>query len=136
MKKIIVLMLAFAFVQVNTAWAQKPGIVTSNKEGWHKIGEITASFKMENESIVVMGADQFKSIKLKVTDAPINIELLNVYYESGDVEEIPVKSELKAGAETRAMAVKQKDIKKVQFTYKTMPNSTHEKAHVELWGMK
>lgn len=136
MKKIAVFMLAFAFMQINMAWAQKPGVVVSKKEGWHKIGEVTASFKMENESIVVMGADVFKSIKLKVTDAPINIELLNVYYETGDVEEIPVKSELKAGEETRTMDVKMKDIKKVQFTYKTMPNSKHEKAHVELWGMK
>jgi hypothetical protein len=136
MKKIIVLMLALAFVQVNTAMAQKPGVVISNKEGWHKIGEVTASFKMENESILIVGASQFKSIKLKVIDAPINIELLNVYYKSGDVEEIRVKSELKAGEETRSMDVKQKDIKKVQFTYKTMPNSKNEKAHIELWGLK
>lgn len=136
MKKIMMILLALTFAQVTTVMAQKPGVVVSKKEGWHKIGETTASFKMENESIMVMGADKFKSIRLKVTDAPLNIMDLKVYYEGDEVEDIPVKSELKAGAETRVISVKEKSIKKVSFTYKTEPNSKHEKAHVELWGMK
>lgn len=136
MKKVILLFLSLMIVQVSTLMAQKPGVVVSKKEGWHKIGETTASFKMENESIVVMGADKFKSIRLKVTDAPLNIVMLQVYYEGGDVEDIPVKSELKAGSETRVISIKEKPIKKVSFTYKTEANSKHEKAHVELWGMK
>jgi hypothetical protein len=136
MKKVILMMLALMFVQANVLMAQKPGVVVSKKEGWHKIGETTASFKMENESIMVMGADKFKSIRLKVTDAPLNIVMLQVYYEGDEVEEIPVKSELKAGAETRVISIKEKSIKKVSFTYKTEPNSKHDKAHVELWGMK
>jgi hypothetical protein len=136
MKKVMVILLAFLFVQVNTIMAQKPGVVVSKKEGWHKIGETTASFKMENESIVVMGADKFKSIRLKVTDAPLNIMMLQVYYEGGEVEDIPVKSDLKAGAETRVIAIKEKPLKKVSFTYKTTPNGEQDKAHVELWGMK
>ncbi|MGZ3919029.1 MAG: hypothetical protein ACXVNM_03235 [Bacteroidia bacterium] len=136
MKKIIILLLSLLFVSVNSVTAQKPGIVVSNKEGWHKIGETTASFKMENESILVVGADKFKSIKLMVTDSPLNIIMLQVYYEGGEVEDIPVKSELKAGAETRVIAIKEKALKKVSFTYKTVANSEHDKAHIELWGMK
>lgn len=72
MKKVFGFILVFAVLS-NMAFAQDPGIVTSSKPGWHKIGEVKADFKKENESIVVMGADQFKSIKLKVTDAPISI---------------------------------------------------------------
>jgi hypothetical protein len=136
MKKIVVVLLALLFVQVNSIMAQKPGVVVSKKEGWHKIGQVTASFKVENESIVVLGADEFKSIKLKVTDAPLNLLILQVYYETGEVEDIPVKSELKAGGETREIAIKQKDIKKVSFTYKTMPNAGKDKAEVELYGLK
>ncbi|WP_333819411.1 DUF2541 family protein [Ohtaekwangia sp.] len=122
----------------NIAMAQDPGIVTSNKPGWHKIGEIKADFKQENESIVVMGADKFKSIKLKVTDAPINIESVTVYYESGATEQLSVRNELKAGAETRTIDLKNKDqdLKKVVFNYRTLPNRKDEKAHVELYGLK
>jgi len=136
MKKIIIFLAAFLFIQVNITYAQKPGVVLSKKAGWHKIGEITADLKTETESIIVLGADKFKAIKLKVTDAPVNILMLKVYYEAGEIEEIPVKSELKAGEETRVMDLKNKAINKVAFTTKTVPNSSHDKAHIELHGLK
>ena len=138
-KSLLVVFVLLIAAYVNVANAQDPGIVTSNKPGWHKIGETTASFKAENESILVLGADKFKSIKLKVTDAPVNIQSLQVFYESGEVEEINVKNELKAGAETRVIDLKDgstRELKKVVFTYKTLPNSKDEKAHVELYGLK
>ena len=121
---------------LNLAYAQKPGVVVSDKAGWHKIGEIKADFKVEKESIVVMGSDMFKSIKLMVTDAPINIVSLKVFYEDGQVDDITVRSQIKAGGETRAIDVKMKDIQKVEFVYKTVPNVKEDKAEVELYGMK
>jgi hypothetical protein len=137
MKKAAVVLVMLTAI-VTSVFAQKPAVVTSNEPGWRKIGEITASFKMENESIVVLGADEFTSIKLKVKDAPINIEHVQVFYESGDMEEIEVKDELQAGAETRVINLKNRDrdIQKVAFTYKTLPNYNGDKADVELYGLK
>jgi hypothetical protein len=138
MKKVMLVFFAMSAMLINTAFAQEPGIMLSDKPGWHKIGEVKADFKMENESISVMGADKFKSILLKVTDAPINIEGIQVFYESGEMQEFDVKNELKAGAETKKLDLKDgaQEIKKVTFTYKTMPNQQDEKAHVELYGLK
>ena len=136
MKKLIIVLFALLFVQVNTIIAQKPGVVVSKKEGWHKIGEVKASFKMENESIVVMGADKFKAVKLMVKEAPINILTMQVFYEGGTSDEIKVNHDLKMGETTKEFPVKEMSIKKVSFTYKTEPNSKHDKAHVELWGLK
>jgi hypothetical protein len=138
MKKSIVVLAILVAAQITTAFAQKPEVVVSTKEGWHKIGEVTASFSMEKESILVIGADKFKSIKLKVTDASLDLQSLMVYYESDEMEEIPVRNNLKAGSETRVIDLKSKDknIKKVVFTYKTQPNSEDKKAHVELYGLK
>ena len=137
MKKAAIILVVL-IAAVSGAYAQKPAVVTENEAGWTKIGEITASFKMQNESIVVLGADEFDAIKLKVTDAPINIERLQVFYESGDMEEIEVKSPLNIGDETRVINLEKpdRDIQKVAFTYKTMPNYQGEKAHVELHGLK
>jgi hypothetical protein len=131
---LIVLLAAF----INPAFAQEPSIMLSDDPGWHKIGEVKADFKMENQSISVMGEDKFKSILLKVTDAPINIDGLQVFYESGEMEKFDVKNELKAGAETRKLDLKGggQEIEKVVFTYKTLPNQQDEKAHVELYGLK
>ena len=138
MKKVILVFFVMSAVLVNRAFAQEPSIMLSDKPGWHKIGEVKADFKMENQSISVMGKDKFKSILLKVTDAPINIEGIQVFYESGDMEQFDVKNELKAGAETKKLDMKGggQEIKKVTFTYKTLPNQQDEKAHVELYGLK
>jgi hypothetical protein len=138
MKKAFVVLTALFIALSSSVFAQEPSVMLSDKPGWHKIGEVKADFKMENQSISVLGKDKFQSILLKVTDAPINIESLQVFYESGEMEEIDVKNELKAGAETRKIDLKggQAAIKKVMFTYKTLPNQQDEKAHVELYGLK
>ena len=122
----------------NPAFAQNLAVVTTNEPGWMKVGEITASFKTTNESIIVLGADEFESIKLKVTDAPIEIERLQVFYESGDMEEVRVAHQLKEGGETKAIKLEhpERDIKKVAFTYKTSENYKGERATVELHGLK
>ena len=131
------LMLLGTFVGVNT-YAQKPAVVISNEPGWHKIGEITADFNMDSESISVHGADEFTAIKLKVTDASLNIERLQVFYESGDMEEINLRSQINENAESSVINLKHpdRDIQKVTFTYKTVPNATEDKAEVELYGLK
>jgi len=138
MKKAVLVLAVLFAVLLNSAFAQEPSVMLSDKPGWHKIGEVKADFKMENESISVLGADKFKSILLKVTDAPINIERIQVFYESGQMEEFDVKNELKPNSETRKIDLKDgtQEIKNVTFTYKTVPNQQEEKAHVELYGLK
>lgn len=137
MKKAFVVWFVLSVALTSAVFAQKPAVVTNDDEGWQKIGEISASFRVQNESIAVLGADEFDAIKLKVTDAPINIQRLQVFYESGDMQEIDIQSELQAGAETRVIKLDQDDdIRKVAFTYKTLPNYRGEKAHVELHGYK
>lgn len=143
MKKLLIVL--FVPVLLNTAYAQKPAItdkkpavVLSDKAGWHKIGETVANFKSDRDELIVMGADKFKAIKIKVTDAPIHISNLEVYYESGDKENIVLKSDFKAGGESRVVDLKGngRDLKKVVFVYNTVANAKSDKAHVELYGLK
>jgi hypothetical protein len=138
MKRAITIMMVLLVGLINLTFAQKPAVMVSKEPGWHKIGEITANFKMQTESIVVWGADEFSQIKLRVTDAPINIERLQVIYEDGTSEDIDVRSEIQAWGETRTIDLKgaDKEIEKVAFTYKTLPNYRGEKAQVELYGYR
>lgn len=138
MKRTAVVLLVLLVGIASSALAQEPGIVASRKPGWHKIGEVKASFKLESESIGVIGADEFKAIKMKVTDAPINIENVTVYYESGQTQDIPVRGQLQAGAETGTFDLDRPtdELKKISFTYRSEPNFKGEKAHVELYGLK
>jgi hypothetical protein len=134
--KIIIagVLVIFAFA----ASAQNPAIVTGVKKGWYQIGKVSAGFKSERESIVVMGKDEFETIKLRVEYAPINIEKMQVYFEGGEIQEIDVKQPLKAGEETDEFALKSenKEIDKVVFYYRTVGNADGEKAAVELYGYK
>ena len=138
MKKVILVFAVLAVVLLNFSYAQTPSVMLSDKPGWHKIGEVKADFKMENQSIAVLGNDRFKSILLKVTDAPINIENITVVFENGEAQDVNVKNELKAGSETRQIDLKggSQEIKQVKFTYRTLPNQKEDKAHVELYGLK
>lgn len=120
------------------SFAQKPAVVLDDDAGWQKIGETTASFKKQNESIHVMGADEFEAIKLKVTEAPLTIDRLQVFYESGEMEDIEVDSDIQQDGETQTFTLKNsdEDISKVAFTYNTSPNYRGEKATVQLFGLK
>lgn len=137
-KNVVVFFVAIASLAFFSSYGQKPAVVTDNDPGWEKIGETSASFKMQNESIAVLGADEFTAIKLKVKDAPLNIERLQVFYESGDMEEIDVKSKVDANGESDVINLKHpdRDIQKVAFTYKTRANAEGERADVELYGLK
>lgn len=63
---------------------------------------------------------------------------LEVYYESGDKQNISLNSPISAGTETKSIDLNggERDLKKIAFDYKTIPNQTADKATVEVWGRK
>lgn len=139
MKKLmVVILITLIGWNLQTAQAQKPGVVLKNDPGWQKIGETEASFQSQDESIAVIGADEFEAIKIRVEEAPLQIERLQVFYESGDMEEIDVKQKMNPGDESKIFNLEKptRDIQKVAFTYHTVSNSEGDKADIELYGLK
>ncbi len=137
MNKLLIITIA-----ITTFWctskAQNPAVITSDKTGWHKIGETTVDFSKDRDEIAVVGADRFASIKFKVTDAPIDLQDLEVYYESGDKQDVQVRTPINSGGESRVIDLNggERALKKIVFIYKTLPNHAGEKAHVEIYGLK
>lgn len=118
--------------------AQQPAVVISDKTGWHKIGETKVDFTKDRDEVLVMGADKFATMKFKVTDAPIDITDVEIFYESGDNQKVNLGSAIKAPGESRAIDLNggERRIKKIVLMYKTIPNYKDKKAHVEIWGNK
>ena len=118
--------------------AQKPEIIMSDKTGWHKIGKTTVTFKKDRDEIMILGKNRFASIKFKVMDAPIDLISLEVYYSSGDKQDIKINQPIKAAGESRIVDLNggERNLKKIVFVYKTLPNRKDVKAHVEVWGLK
>jgi dipeptidyl aminopeptidase/acylaminoacyl peptidase len=126
------------FLTFTALHAQKPEVITKNKPGWNKIGDAKVDFSTDKDKFVLLGKDQFKALKIKAKDAPVHIENMQVQYEGGVTEDISLASELKTGAESREIDLKNKDkeIKNVTFVYRTVTGSGTKKSEVELWGLK
>ena len=121
-----------------SAFAQKPAVVTNDKTGWHKIAETAVSLRSDRDEVVVMGADHFKSLRLKVIDAPVEFTDITVIFEDGMTQDISVRKVINRGEETRSVDLKgqNKAIKKIILKYKTVPTGEMDHAHVEIWGEK
>src|SRR5688500_13190058 len=104
---------------VFTAWSQKPAVVVSDKSGWHKIGETTVDFEKDQDEVAVLVADRFAMLKFKVTDAPIELLDVDVYFEEGDKQNIRVGYAVKPeGSESRPIDLKggsERSLKKIAF---------------------
>ncbi len=113
-------------------------VMVSDKKGWHKIGERTVDFIKDTDEIIVTGADRFASLKFKAVDASIQLISIEVYYDAGEKQTISMNSLLTAGTDSKVIDLKgvEKDLKKVVFVYKTIPNQTADKATIEVWGLK
>jgi hypothetical protein len=137
MKRIVLFLMA-TFLTATVLRAQKPEVITKDKAGWQKIGDAKVDFKADRDKFILIGKDKFKSLKLKAKDAPIQIESMSVEYEGDVKEEIALSSELKTGAESRVIELKNSNagIKNVTFVYHTVPSSGTTKAEIELWGLK
>lgn len=132
------MLLTMFIVTVSAALAQKPGVVLSDKTGWHKIGETTVDFKTDSDAVAVLVADRFEFVRIVVEDAPIHLVSFRVHFESGDSQVVTIGKEIKAPGETRVVRLNggERSIKRVAFVYHTVPNYADKKARVQLWGMK
>jgi len=138
MKKVMIIT-AFALFAVIAINAQDSRtIVTSDKTDWHKIGETSVNFNTDRDEVTVSGADKFAALRFKVTDVPIHLMSMEVYFDDGNKQDINVNFPIKPKGESRVIELEggERDLKKVIFIYKTIDNRSDREAHVELWGLK
>ncbi len=138
MKKFAMIVVFACVGMSGVAIGQIPKVILSDKTGWHKIGETTVDLTKETDEVVVLGADRFASIKFKVEDQAINLQSAEVVYESGENQNVTIIFNKKDEGYSRVIDLNggERDISKIVFVYKTLPNADNKKARVELWGLK
>jgi len=139
MKKVLTIILLAIFGSYGIASAQQTAVISADTSGWYKIGEANVDFQRDRDEIIVLGADRFKSIKLKVINAPIDLKDLEISFETGKKQDVNINKELKAADESGVIDLvdgEHRSIKKVAFVYKTIPNNMDVKAYIQLWGLK
>lgn len=140
MKKQFLFLSALLVLFTGNFRAQQPAVVINDQKGWHKIAETKVSFEKETDEVEVLLADKFASLKFKVTDAPIDLRELMVYFDDGSEQKITIGSHLKkAGESSREIDLRgqeEKDIKRIVLSYNTVKTHRGKKAHMEIWGKK
>jgi hypothetical protein len=98
-----------------SAWADK----------WEELGCQKVGFLIDRDVVKVGRHDgRFKAIRLEVSGNTVYIEDLKVVYGNGVADDIPVRSEIRDGGQTRALDLKGRDraIDRVEMVYRAQPN--------------
>jgi hypothetical protein len=135
----VIAMLALAFA-VAPAHAQQVVQPRAGSAGeWRLIGQTHADHAADHDSIIVKGPfDNFRKIKFKVTDAPLNMQHMVVTYDNGQPDKIDIRQNIPQGGESRAIDLRgigKRSVRRIDFWYDTK-GFLKGKADVTVFGMK
>ena len=105
---------------------------------WEKLGKVTATHGADHDKIKVEGRnDDFRKLKFKVTDSPLNMHKVVVTYDSGAPESLDVRENIAKDSETRAIDLKggKRSIRTIEFWYDTK-GLLNGKADVTAYGQR
>ena len=106
--------------------------------GWVVIGTTHAAHTADHDGIIVKGpGDNFRKLKLKVTDAPLTLVKMVVTYDNGAPDNIEVRLNIPQGGESRVIDLNggSRSIRRIDFWYDTK-GLLRGTADVTIFGMK
>jgi hypothetical protein len=105
---------------------------------WRMLGVTTARFTADHDAIRVQGPyDNFRRIKFKVRDAPLQLVRLVVTYDNGAPDNIPTRYNIPQGGESRVIDLRgagKRSLRRIDFWYDTRGRGRGT-ANVSVWGM-
>ena len=106
---------------------------------WCSLGHVTADRSRDHDTIVIKGSDdEFRALKFKVKDSPIDIHRMVVTYDNGAREEVNTRNDIPKGGESRNIDLRgsgKRSLKKVEFWYDSK-GLLNGKAEVKLFGLR
>lgn len=143
MKKIILHFLVVATITMNASAQDLVATKTGPPGTWQELGTVNVSSTVNHDDIVLVGQAEYRSLKFKVQDSPVNILNMNVIYQNGKVDQFNLKYQIPAGGESRVIDLKKDNLKtgvrkirRVTIWYQTDSIANQSAARVTLWGMK
>ena len=98
---------------------------TAAQARWERLGCQKVGFIADKDVIRVgRGEGRFKSIRLQVSGNKVYMDDLKVIYANGEPDDIPVRSEIRAGGQTRPLDLRgeRRAIKEIEMKYRSQPN--------------
>lgn len=126
---------ALAFAIAFTTLAYDANARPNNRD-WELLGRQTVGFIADRDVVQVGRQDgDFRKIQLRVKNNDIEVLDLKVVYANGQMDDIRVRENIRAGGKTRVIDLKggERFIRNVQLVYRSRP-SFKGQAVVEVWG--
>jgi len=98
---------------------------TAAQARWERLGCQKVGFIADKDVIRVGRSEgRFKSIRLQVAGDKVYMDDLKVIYANGEPDDIPVRSEIRAGGQTRPLDLRgeRRAIKQIEMKYRSQPN--------------
>jgi hypothetical protein len=111
---------------------------TSSKAEWKFIGDKSVRFGVDRDVIHCGNVnDDFRQIKLKVTDGPLKIYDMKVYFDNDQVQDVSIRNQIRQGGESRIIDLDGglRHLKKIEFWYETK-GFARGRSRVAVWGRK
>ena len=121
-RRLVVSSIALALV-AGSAHAEGWYMDDSKHEGtWVRLGRVTATHSADHDTIRVEGRnDDFRKLKFRVSDSPLNLHRIIVTYDNGGAERLDVRQNIPKGGETRDIDLQggKRSIRTIEFWYDT-----------------
>jgi Protein of unknown function (DUF2541) len=110
---------------------------TIANSGWKIIGDKVADYALDRDVLVVSGNDVFTKLKIKVTNAPLNMKDMDVVFENGEKQNFNLQQNFRQGEWSRVLDLhgNKRRIDKIIFKYDTK-NVGKGKAKVVVYGKR
>jgi hypothetical protein len=105
---------------------------------WKFIADKTVGFAVDHDVINLgNGNDDFRFLKLKVTDGPLKVYDMKIYFDNGSVQDVSLRSHIQQGGESRVINLEGgvRHLRKIEFWYETK-GFLNGRARVAVWGKK
>src|SRR6476660_8499211 len=142
MKKTILVFTTVSFICMHLFAQDLVATKTGPPGTWQELGILIVKDTVNHDDIVLVGQAEYRSLKFKVQDGPVNILNMSVIYQNGKVDQFNLKYQVPAGGESRVIDLKTNNLKtgvrkirRVTIWYQT-DSLAHSEAKVTLCGMK
>jgi hypothetical protein len=106
--------------------------------GWSFIADKTVAFGVDHDVIVTGNSnDDFRKLKLRVTDGPLKMYDMKVYFDNGSMQDVSIRTHIPQGGESRVIDLDGglRHIKRIEFWYETK-GFRKGRSRVAVWGFK
>jgi Protein of unknown function (DUF2541) len=105
--------------------------------GWKVIGDKVADYRPDRDVLIVSGNDVFTKLKIKISNAPLNMFDMDVVFENGEKQNFNLQQNFRQGEWSRVLDLNgnKRRIEKIIFKYDTK-NVGKGKAKVVVYGRR